>query len=376
MDKKWWEGQTKRGLVRLLAPLLGPGTVKSVDLQAIRTVLIVKTEGWVGDAVMATPAIQALWEGLPHAKLDLVTRPDLAPLFERDPRLRRVWRYDKRTLRRQPLTLLSWVKGIRAERYDLVMVLSAFSYSVTSVGLAALSGARYRVGFSGRTFGYPDMSERLMTTVVEPLEESAHEVRRHLALVRAAGMPAVSERHHLAVSKDRLADAKAFFRGKQQASGALVGFHLGSRKRHQCWPMARFLEVGNRLTEQGHTVVLSIGPGEEDLEQGYLRGAIRPPVVVKVPLGELGAYLACLQTVVCVDTGVLHVAAGVGVPTVGIFVEGDPDRWGPIGPEHCALRAILHQPESVSVGQVLNAINKVLSFNSLIANKKSISPQV
>lgn len=369
---RWLEGKFKRWLVRgvgwaLRTPRIPAGSIRP---QEIRTVLLIKTQDWLGDAVMVTPVIQAIYEGWPHVFVDVVTRPDLAPIFRGDTRLRRVWEYDKQKMKGLSYAW-RWLQRLRAERYDLTVVLGAFSYSVTSVGLAAVSGARIRVGFSGESYGYSGISEALLTTVVPVRDDHDHAVRRLLSLVQWVGIESRSENHRLETTPVWREQARAFFAKAGYRTGLLVGLHLGSRKPHQRWPVAWFREVGEALAERyGAMVVVTVGPGEEALATAYQEGLKKPVVVLQQPLPEVLGYLTCLDALVSVDTGMLHLAAGVGVPTVGIFVEGEVERWAPLGPSHRALQAVLHKPETVSVAQVLEGIENVLSSQSSFVNDR------
>lgn len=102
--------------------------------------------------------------------------------------------------------------------------------------------------------------------------------------------------------------------------------------RGKTWPASCFAELARVLAARGRRVVIAWGPGERELARTIAEGA-GPDVVVAPPtdLTELALLLASAGVVIGGDTGTVHLAASLGVPTVGIFLSTDPTRNGPRG---------------------------------------------
>ncbi len=116
-----------------------------------------------------------------------------------------------------------------------------------------------------------------------------------------------------------------------------VAARHGAKKR---WPA--FGELYRQLSAAGHQIVTCPGPGEEETcREAGARGAI----LEGVPLEELAAILRNAAAVVSNDTGVVHLAAAVGAPTLGVYGDTDPARYGPRGPRADLLGREGHWPD-------------------------------
>ena len=113
--------------------------------------------------------------------------------------------------------------------------------------------------------------------------------------------------------------------------------HPGAASGSRRWPPERYAAVAMLLAAAGNDVVVTGGPGEEDLAESVARAA-RVPRLVGLDLEELLALVGSARLVVSGDTGVAHVAAAYEVPTVTLFGPVSPLRWGP--PPHPRHRVL------------------------------------
>jgi ADP-heptose:LPS heptosyltransferase len=115
--------------------------------------------------------------------------------------------------------------------------------------------------------------------------------------------------------------------------GPLVALHPGSGGRHKCWPPDRYGRLCDRLTAMGYTPVLTAGPADEGVIQAVMAGAsaARPVVVDQAPLTHLAGLLTRCRAMMGNDSGITHLAAAVGIPTIALFGPTDPAVWGPRG---------------------------------------------
>jgi ADP-heptose:LPS heptosyltransferase len=112
-----------------------------------------------------------------------------------------------------------------------------------------------------------------------------------------------------------------------------VCIHPGARTRDKCWPAARFAEVADQLAgEFGLDIVLTGSSAEADLTAA-VAGHMRTPALdaaLPLSIGAMAALMSRARLLVCNDTGVSHIAAGLGLPSVVIFSKADIARWAPL----------------------------------------------
>jgi heptosyltransferase III len=139
-----------------------------------------------------------------------------------------------------------------------------------------------------------------------------------------------------------------------------IAIHPGSGAVEKCWPTSRFAEVIKRLWEQSYPVLLLSGPADTERVNDLLQDLSPPPgpgifqMLTHAPLLEVAQHLQQCRCYLGNDSGITHLAAMLGIPTVAIFGPTDPKIWRPVGP----FVKVLHEPrlEFVSVDAVFEAI--------------------
>ena len=123
-----------------------------------------------------------------------------------------------------------------------------------------------------------------------------------------------------------------FWRANGLDGAIVVALHVGSGGARKNWPAERFAAVADRLAEEGRRVLLVSGPADE-AAVGAFRHSTRNDVVVSdsPSLGHLAALFHASNAYLGNDSGVSHLAAAVGTPTVAIFGPTDPALWAPRG---------------------------------------------
>lgn len=150
--------------------------------------------------------------------------------------------------------------------------------------------------------------------------DDVHEVDRWCRLLAAHGIE--TDRDDLALSRPPL---------PSPAPGAVV-IHPGAAFPARRWPPERYAEVARTLARDGHSVVVTGGPAEEELAEGVAMTAGLPPDAVfagRSDLVLLAALVADAELVVCGDTGAGHLATAYGTPSVLLFGPTPPALWGP-----------------------------------------------
>lgn len=286
------------------------------------TTVVVRGPNWLGDTVMAVPALGALRSGLPGARITVVGRwawllrgQAVADVLIDYPRDRRARRAVNRALATDPPDLA-------------VLLPTSFE-----AALAAWRwNARRRVGFDG------DARRPLLSDAPARPSPRRHQVEEYCLLVEALGIPAPLAVPALRPPADPAAEdaVTALLREAGVAAGVRpIGLHMGvaggSAKR---WPVASFAALADRLTKEGLTPLLLGGPEDAARAARALAEARSAPssLVGRDRPALLPHLLPRLAAVVSGDTGVAHLAAALGVPTFTLFGPTDPALSAPRGP--------------------------------------------
>lgn len=140
-----------------------------------------------------------------------------------------------------------------------------------------------------------------------------------------------------------------------------VAIHPGSGGEQKCWPISSFAAVIKRLWQQNHPVLLLEGPADTERLRGLLQLLSSPPmsemlkILTNAPLLEVARHIRQCKLYLGNDSGITHLAAMLGVPTVAIFGPSDPAVWRPVGPSIKVLYE--HALEDVPVDVVMEAID-------------------
>lgn len=218
-----------------------------------------------------------------------------------------------------------------------------------------LLGARLNAGFFLPGHYCPDPKRFLPY----PTEES--EVRRHLRLMEFLGVPLQGEalEFPLGVADWRSLQAINAVHGLQPGKYACV--HPGAYDPERRWSTGQFAKVADTLSGSGLQVVLTGSAAEVELAQAVAQSMRSPYVNLAghTSLGALAALLKQSRLLLCNDTGVSHLAAALGVPSV-VVMFADPHRWAPLNRQRhriingfapTALKLVLEQVAQLQSGQ-------------------------
>lgn len=145
-----------------------------------------------------------------------------------------------------------------------------------------------------------------------------------------------------------------------------VAIHPGSGGANKCWPARHFAAIIEwlwNLTGQVYSVLLLSGPADQERIGNILsRLTLRESAMFKIMINEpLLAVASQLQQCRCYlgnDSGITHLAALLGIPTIALFGPSDPTTWRPVGPEVIVIRETTL--EQLNINMVMNALNTVL----------------
>ena len=367
--------------------------------QLQRAKILVRTPNWIGDAVMCLPALMELRRVLPEADLILVARPWVLDVFLAAELRCRMYAYDTGGQQGGLRGRWRFARQLRQENCSAAIL---FQNAFDAALLATLSGIPVRAGYARH-------ARRLLLTHPVPVpqigEIPPHETNYYLELLRLLGLiahlPKVEQiflpqaESNSAAARERLEELLA-----QQGSGSttepvagkaneglLVGIgagaSFGTAKR---WPADRFAELALRLNRKLGAATIFFGSTQEALLVNSLiskAGDAAFSLAGKTSLREFIRLVPGCDLYVTNDTGTMHIAAALGVPTLAIFGPTDEHGTRPLGPfvhvmtgtapcRPCKLR---HCPidhrcmTSISVDAVFQAAQLLLSGSDKPTNE-------
>ncbi|CAB3699863.1 glycosyltransferase family 9 protein [Achromobacter dolens] len=281
----------------------------------------------LGDMLCAVPALRALRQAFPHARIALI---GLAGMGEFARRFHAyvdeliafpgIPEFPEQACR--PHELPAFFRRLRAARLDVALQMHGSGAQsnriVGQLGAASWGGFVAEPGAQvpGRRLYWPD-------ELPEP--------QRYLALLRFLGLPAADDRLEFPCDEQDEAEAHAVLRKHALDPARLVLLHPGARLASRRWPLARYAEVARALQGAGWQVALTGTTAEQSLtrELKQRAGLPLPDLCGATSLGGLAALLRASRLLVCNDTGVSHMAAAMGAASVVIACGSDARRWAP-----------------------------------------------
>jgi len=321
----------------------------------------------LGDVVHALPLAATLRAARPAARLTWIVERREAAILREHPALDDVIVADTRGWRRARSAgaLAAALGGVRALRRQLAA--ARFDVAIDAQGLiksgvlVGATRARVRVGFARGVVREP-LSAIFTTAHVTPPPDARHVVDQYLALLGALGITDRRHEFHLpssATAETRIDEWLAAAGIKPRRRLAIL--NPGAGRADKRWPIGHFATLARRMVDDGGAqVVITFGPGEEDLARGIASATTAAgPGVTLAPPTDLDTLLALLRrasVVVAGDTGPLHLAAALGTPCVGLFGPTSAARNGPYGDAHRTLSSPDRTMASLTAESVLPVV--------------------
>lgn len=310
----------------------------------------------MGDVVHALPMVSDIARAFPHARVDWVIEEAFADVPRLHPGVTRVIPVALRRWRRQPLAIESWRELlearalIRQTRYHTVIDCQGL---VKSALISCVARGPV-VGFSARSAREATSALFCRRRVV--IDWYMHAVDRNRRLGAAALGYALDMPEDFGVqARARLLHAEPPF----GEPGAVLLLTNASRP-SKLWPDAHWSALEAALARDGRTCQLAWGsPAEEEASHRRAAGMRSARMLPRSSIAQIAALAARAALVVGLDTGLTHLAAAVGAPTVGIFCDYDPAQAGLRGA--APVRSLGGIGQVPSVAQVLEAVGSVLA---------------
>ena len=295
--------------------------------------ILVKEVNWLGDVVMSLPALRAIRRSWPRAHLAVLIKKELASFFDGARWIdevipysvaRGLWGFfDRRRI----------VGEIRSRRFDLGVL---FPNSFEAALWITMAGIRRRAGFVA------DARGALLTlkAVPPPDAVTGHQVNYWLAMVHATGVADAGDVDDFAIdvhgtSRERMREWLAANRkrpGRPLFAIAPAAAYGPAKE----WPAESYGTLIDLLARREDAEVVLVGAPAERAKCEEVAAASKSGAIVAAGhtnIGELIALLSLCDGFIGNDSGCMHLAGVLGIPTVAIFGSTDPNRTGPMGPK-------------------------------------------
>ena len=325
--------------------------MKAFDPRNVRRLLIRGTN-WVGDSILSLPALKRARLEFPQAQITLLVLPWVAGIYEGCTAVDDIWLYDRKGLHRGVSGKLRLIRELRERRFDTALL---FQNAFEAAVLTRLASIPVRAGYDRDGRGWL-LSHRVG---VDPHVSTLHQSYYYLDLLEqllgcartarglapkpvsqflAEAMPDIT----LTVSQERKDAARSRLKSQgvdfnRTVVGVNPGAFYGSAKR---WLSERYAEVLDRLIEEREASVVIFGSANEvAIAEAIRSGMRRRPVILsgRTELSELIAMIACCDLFLTNDSGPMHLAAALRVPTLAIFGSTDEIATGPMSPTAVVL---------------------------------------
>lgn len=295
----------------------------------MENILVVKLSA-IGDVIHALPVSYAIKEQYPEAHLTWVVEQAAYAILADNPCIDELILFEKAKFRSIGGFLREigpFRRRLRTRRYDASLDLQGL---FKSAAIAWNAGAKLRIGTANMREG-----AHLVSRPVRGAHAEGHIVERYLDVARALGCRVGEVRFPVSVSdRDRMAADTLLAREGVQEERPFVAFAVGANWPNKRWPVEHFAALADRLYH-AHYVPVLVGGGRLDatLAEDILRASEIPPVnlVGRTNLKQLAHVFTRAALVLGGDTGPVHLAAGLRVPTVMLMGPTDANRNGPYG---------------------------------------------
>lgn len=356
----------------LLRPLLLLRETRLPSKRAIKSILFLRHDR-IGDMVLSTAALKALREGYPQAKVTVLASELNCEILKHNPNVDDIIIYKG----------LKWfIKKIRPRRYDLVID-PFLTYEMKQAVMTYVAGRKYRIGFE-------EAGREIFFNVRGPTASSPKQMVDHLLdLAELAGGKREGCKPEVFLSDTEIQWANEALAEKGiSANELIIGIHPGAHYPSQRWSAERFGEVAKQIVEQSLAKVILVGSSDEE---GLLE-------VVKKSVGEeiqifscdsirkFVALLSRCNLLVCNNSGPMHIAAALNVPTVSMIGPTVTTLWLPYGENNVVInkalpcspcnRAIckVHEcMESITVDEVFKAVETQIAHMTTKRKKRTVN---
>jgi heptosyltransferase-1 len=326
-----------------------------------RNVLVIDF-GQLGDVVLSLPALAAIRQRFPRARITVAVGKSCAPVVELSGYADATLAVDRVALRDGPkpwavMRIIKFVKEVRRASFDFVIDLH--SLSETNL-LGFFSGASHRL-FARRPGRSLDFLSNFRPHA-NTEDRSKHAVDRYLSVLAPLGIKDAPRVPKLRTRATDDATVEQLLRKEKADAGVpLIGLFPGAGHPSRRWPLERFAELAGKLARETEVrIIVFAGPEEralvKEMRAKFPKGTV---IFDKLTIPQLASALARLSVLVSNDTGPMHIATAVGASVVLLLDRRAPDSYLPVSGRHQIIYSSMI--EDVTLEEVYGAARELLA---------------
>lgn len=296
--------------------------------------------GQLGDVILSLPALRAIREKFPDARITVAAGKSCTTALEMSGYANEILAVDRVALRDGAKLwsigkIIKLVKDVRRREFDFVIDLHSLS-ETNLLGWLSKAPKRLYGRRPGRSLDY--LANFRPSPPTEDREK--HATDRYLDVLIPLGIKnALREPVLIPSSANQEAAEKFLRKNKADAGTRLVGLFPGAGHPSRRWALERFVTLADLLIRNdGVKVLVVLGPEEVELRKRVAKEFPRGVIVVeKLSLPDLAALLSRLSVLISNDTGPMHIAAAVGTPVVKLIGHPTLNTYVPLGDQHTVI---------------------------------------
>ena len=348
--------------------------LKYFDPDKVKSILVVSSTA-IGDTLLSTPAIKAVRERYPDAKIIAHFNKSNIEMFENNPHIDGVISYYGGYKR-----VFTTIRELRKHKFDLVLIFHGNEPQATP--MAYFSGANFIVKLPN-TSKYGFLLSNTTSHLHPPTSDLQHGIEQRLKVAAVVGCNSKDKRMVLPIEKKDEDAIIKFLVSEGIKDNMLVGFQVGASTVSRMWFADRFVELGKRLISAypDIRVVITGSPSEREhcskIAENIGRGAVVS--AGRFPLRQVPALIKQFKVLVTGDTGIMHIAIAVGTSVVALYAVADFRRTGPYYDleKHrviqkwktcapCVSKKCAYQKcmENINVDEVFNAVTDIIGVRT------------
>ncbi len=334
-----------------------------IDYRRIRRILIVTAPGDMSDLLLALPAIRALWRQAPHGHVTVLSRCSNPAILEVQECVDEIMDFSNSGLRALVGKFYSMLQLLCA-RYDLTILMPGRGRSWLSDFLALLSGARFIVGESNPRAA-TGVRNLVYTINVPQPQETQHAMERNFDLLRHIGVHSVEYGNHLKLTDDEVNEAIEYLlQNGVKYKDFILALDLTADPNIGSWEIHKYVEVARHFSAKHEAHILTFWDidSRERGEQFVSGLPFKAISANQMNLRMQAALLSCCNVFVCCDLNLMHLAACLGVPLVGLFEKRDPHTCKPIGNRFAAIKCASLKCQDIDAFRVITTAESLVEL--------------
>jgi heptosyltransferase II len=307
---------------------------KRLPREGIREILVRGTN-WIGDAIMTLPAVAAIRETWPQARISVLAKPWVADIYRESNDVDRILNFADPGRHQGPCGKIRLAGELRQYRFDMAILLQN---AIEAAIIARLAGIPIRAGYNSDARGW------MLTHAVRRTQAilKIHQIDYYLEMVKALGGISTERNLFLNLRPDTRSLADGWLKLPESRHHLIIGMAPGATygpaKR---WPVERFAAVAKEIIrEYGATIILFGSKQDQDVTNSIATAIQDHSLNLAgiTTIQEVMSLISRCHAFITNDSGLMHVAGAMNVPTVAIFGSTNPATTSPPGKRNIIIR--------------------------------------